>query len=385
VRGNTAGQLLRPESITLPEALKTAGYATAIVGKWGIGHPPPPDDPLRHGFDHAYGYVNMWHAHNFFPEFLYRNGQRERLPGNITDHTLGFDHMPEGTGVAAVRVTYAPQMIEQEAMSFLVANRERPFFLFLALNLPHNNGEKAKATGDGSEVFDLGEFADRDWPPVERGFARMVQYVDLTVGQIMARLRELGLDETTLVVFDSDNGAYGGGGHDVEFFDSNGPFRGYKRDLYEGGIRAPMIARWPGRIQPGTVSDHMNAMWDLYPTFCEVAGASVPDGLDGISFLPTLLGRPDQKQHDRLYWEFHEQGGKQAARVGNWKIVATHLNDGRGPVFELFDLATDPGETTDLAAVHPTRIAALKTVLMAEHRPLPGAELFRAPPAAPSP
>jgi arylsulfatase A-like enzyme len=371
VRGNSDGQHLDPARTTLAEALRDVGYTTAIIGKWGVGEPLPVDDPKRHGFEHAYGYVNMFHAHNFFPEFLYRNGTREPLPANILDRSLPFNHMPEGTGVAKVRGTYAPHLIEQDAMNFLVTHRERPFFLYLALNLPHNNGEKAKTTGDGSEVYDYGEFADRDWPPVERGFARMVQYVDLTVGHIMARLRELGLDESTLVVFSSDNGAYGGGGHDVEFFDSNGPFRGYKRDLYEGGIRAPLIARWPGRVPHGTVSDHINAAWDLFPTFAEIAGASVPADLDGISLVPTLLGKPGQRQHAHLYWEFHEQGGKQAVRAGDWKAVRLNLTNDQPEKFELFNLATDPAETHDLAAAHPAVTDALQAILVAAHQPLP--------------
>ncbi len=368
VRGNGNGQQLDSTRTTLPEALKAAGYTTAIIGKWGVGEPLPVDDPQRHGFDHAYGYVNMFHAHNFFPEFLYRNGTKEPLPANLLDRSLPFNHMPEGTGVAKVKGTYAPHLIEQDAMNFIVTHRDQPFFLYLALNLPHNNGEKARATGDGSEVFDLGEFADRDWPPVERGFARMVQYVDLTVGQIMARLRELGLDENTLVIFDSDNGAYGGG-HNVEFFDSNGPFRGFKRDLYEGGIRAPMIARWPGRIQPGTVSDHINAAWDLFPTFAEIAGAPVPADLDGISFLPTLLGKPGQKKHDHLYWEFYEGVGSQAVRAGDWKAVRLNLANDKPEKLELYDLATDPSETRDLAATQPEIANRLRALMSTSHRP----------------
>lgn len=379
VRGNGKGQQLRPERTTLPEALQAAGYTTAIIGKWGVGEPLPVDDPQRHGFNHAYGYVNMFHAHNFFPEFLYRNGAKELLPANILDRSLPFNHMPEGTGVAKVAGTYAPHLIEQDAMNFIVTHRDRPFFLYLALNLPHNNGEKAKTTGDGTEVFDLGEFANQDWPPVERGFARMVQYVDLTVGQIMARLRELGLDENTLVVFDSDNGAYDGGGHNVEFFDSNGPFRGFKRDLYEGGIRAPMLARWPGRIQPGTVSDHLNAAWDLFPTFAEIAGAPVPADLDGISLLPTLLGKPGQKQHDHLYWEFYEQGGKQAVRAGDWKAVRLNLNNDQPEKFELYNLATDPAETRNLAAEQLERVAHLRALMSRSHRPHPISKFSKQP------
>jgi arylsulfatase A-like enzyme len=371
VRGNQPPHLSDPDVITLPETLQAAGYTTAVIGKWGVGHPPPPDDPLRHGFDYAYGYINMWHAHNCFPEFLYRNGVREILPGNVTDHTLGFDSLPEGTGVAQTKVTYAPDLIEADALRFIATHTNTPFFLYLALNLPHNNGEAAKALGDGCEVPDYGAFADPDWPVVERGFARMVQYVDLTVGRIVAQLHKSGLEDNTLIVFDSDNGPYAGGGHNVEFFDSNGPLRGAKRDLYEGGIRAPFIARWPGRIQAGTVSDHINAMWDLYPTFCEAAGATVPGGLDGVSILPTLLGTEGQKEHDHLYWEFHEQGGKQAVRQGRWKAVRTHLKDAQPMQTELFDLSQDPGETRDLATERPDVLRDLNVLMQEAHRPNP--------------
>ncbi len=379
VRGNSAGQLLRPETITLPEALKAAGYTTAITGKWGIGEPPPLDDPLRHGFDSAYGYVNMYHAHNFFPEFLIRNGRKEPLVGNVTDHTLGFDKMPEGTGVAKVKVTYAPNEIEREALAFLDAHRAKPFFLYVALNLPHNNGELAKTTGDGCEVPDYGEFANREWPQVERGFARMVQLADLTVGRILDKVKELGLDENTLIVFSSDNGPYGGGGHNHEFFDSNGELRGYKRDLYEGGIRVPFLARWPGKIKPASTSPHVSAMWDLYPTFCELTGAKTPAGLDGISFAATLLGQGTQARHEYLYWEFYEVGGSQAVRQGDWKAVRLNLTNNKPEVFELYDLATDLGETRNVAAANPEIARRLRSLMTAAHRPHSVAKFTKSP------
>lgn len=362
VRGNSAGQLLRPETITLPEALKAAGYTTAITGKWGIGEPPPLDDPLRHGFDSAYGYVNMYHAHNFFPEFLIRNGRKEPLVGNVTDHTLGFDKMPDGTGVAKVKVTYAPNEIEREALAFLDAHRAKPFFLYVALNLPHNNGELAKTTGDGCEVPDYGEFANRDWPQVERGFARMVQLADLTVGRILDKVKELGLDENTLIVFSSDNGPYGGGGHNHEFFDSNGELRGYKRDLYEGGIRTPLIAWGPGNVTPGTCPTPV-AFWDLLPTFAELAHLPTPE-TDGISFAPALRAQPIPPR-PYLYWEFHEGGFKRALRLGDWKgVKLTPKAD-----LELYDLATDPAEANNIAPAHPEIVAQIEKILTEARTP----------------
>ena len=371
VRGNQPPQLTDRSLKLLPAVLRDGGYATGIVGKWGVGDPPLPDDPLRCGFDYAYGYVNMWHAHNFFPEFLYRNGVKETLPGNKLDPAYPFPKLPEGTGVAKDRAIFAPDLIERDALDFIRRNQSRRFFLFISLNLPHNNGEAAQALGDGCEVPDYGEFAGRDWPVVERGFARMSQFVDLTVGRVMEQLKKLGLEENTLLLFSSDNGAYGGGNHDVEFFDSNGALRGYKRDLYEGGIRVPLIVRWPGRVAAGSTNDHVSAMWDLFPTFCDVAGSGSPSGLDGISMLPTLLSRKEQKQHEALYWEFHEQGGSQAVRQGNWKAVRTHIKDSQPEQFELFNLAADPGEKMDLAGQHPEIARRLREWMTRSRQPHP--------------
>jgi len=379
VRGNGPGQLLRAADTVLPEALKAVGYTTGIVGKWGVGEPPPPDDPNRHGFDHAFGYVNMFHAHNFFPEFLIRNGVKEPLPGNVTDHTLGFDNMPEGTGVAKTKVTYAPLVLERDALTFIENNRGHPFFLYYALNLPHNNGEAAKAFGDGCEVPDHGEFANREWAGVEKGFARQMQYVDDTVGRVMSKLKELGLDENTLVVFSSDNGPYGGGNHNHEFFDSNGTLRGLKRDLYEGGIRVPFIVRWPGKIKPASTSGHISAMWDLYPTFCDIAGTRAPSGIDGISFLPTLTGQGKQIHHDYLYWEFYEGVGSQAVRQGDWKAVLLNLNNDRPEKFELYNLATDPGETRDVSAQHSEVARRLRNIMEEAHTPHPTVSFSKIP------
>jgi arylsulfatase A-like enzyme len=377
VRGNQPPHLTPSDVITLPKALKPVGYVSAVIGKWGVGHFPEPDDPMRCGFDHAFGYVNMWHAHNCFPEFLYRDGLRIELEGNRLDSDHPFDHLPEGTGVAADRAVFAPDLIEAEALAFIEANRNGPFFLYLALNLPHTNGEAARALGDGNEVPDYGLFADRDdWSDADKGFARMVQDVDDTVGRVSAQLERLGLTEQTLLVFSSDNGPHLGGGHDTDYFDSNGILRGHKRDLYEGGLRVPLIARWPGHIQAGSTSDHVSAMWDLMPTFCEAAGTVPPEGLDGISILPTLIGQGKQLTHHHLYWEFYEQGGKQAVLQGNWKAVKTHVRDDEPVVLELFNLKTDPTETQNLVDAHPE--IALRLVLLMEeaHEPIETMSLF---------
>lgn len=384
VRGNQpGGQLLRAEETTLPEVLKRAGYITGMAGKWGVGHPPPADDPLKHGFDQSFGYINMWHAHNFYPEFLYRNGRREAISGNVTDTTYDYNRyhpngMPEGTGVAKVKAQHTHPLFEGDALQFIEANRDTAFFLYLTLNIPHANNEAGYFLGDGMEVPDYGLYAEKDWPDPEKGFAAMIDLIDGTVGRISQKISELELDESTLIIFTSDNGPHQEGGHQADFFDSNGPLRGSKRDLYEGGIRMPTLARWPGKIAAGSTTDHISAFWDVLPTFCELAGVETPDAIDGISFLPTLLGETDrQQQHSYLYWEFYEAGGKQAVLEGDWKLVKLHLRDpSREVVTELYHLSDDLGETHDLARDNPEKVKQLEQYLQAAHTPFAGISLF---------
>ena len=369
VRGNQPPHLTDPNRVTVAETLRDAGYATAAIGKWGVGHPPPLEDPQRHGFDHFFGYINMWHAHNAFPPFLYRNGERVELAGNEFDPAHPFPDKPEGTGVALNPTTFAPDLIEDEAVAFIRDHQSAPFFLYLALNLPHNNGEARRAIGDGQQAPPTGEFADRvGWSEPDRGFARMIRHIDNTVGRISTELDALGLSENTVLIFGSDNGPHEND-RDPERFDCNGPLRGTKRDLSEGGVRVPLIVRWPGEVAAGAVSDHVNAMWDFFPTFAEIAGAPIPSDLDGISFLPTLRGRSDQPQHGYLYWEFHEQGGKQAVRRGPWKAVRTHIKDDQPEVFELFNLDDDLGETTNLASTRPDIAVELRALMTEAHAP----------------
>ena len=379
VRGNQpGGQLLQDDEITLAEVLKTGGYSTAIIGKWGVGHPPPADDPMRNGFDHAYGYINMWHAHNFYPEFLYKNGQKVALPGNVTDMSFNYPvDMPEGAGVAKEKGTYVLYEFEKDAMQFIEAHQHSPFFLYLALNMPHANNEAGRFLKDGMEVPDYGQFEQENWPNPEKGFAQMIHLIDETVGKITHKVASLDLDDQTLIIFTSDNGPHQEGEHKVDFFDSNGKLRGMKRDLYEGGIRVPMIARWPGKIQPDSKTDLLSAFWDVLPTFCEIAGLDVPEGIDGISFLPTLTGKGKQEKHNYLYWEFYEQGGKQAIREGNWKYVKLNVRDPEKAVFaELYDLEADISETTNLAQQHPEVVIRLERQMEEAHRPHPLVKLF---------
>lgn len=374
VRGNGEA-LLGDGDITVAAVLRDADYATGCFGKWGVGNPPPRDDPNRRGFDEFYGYVNMFHAHNFYPPFLIRNGQLERLD-NITKEEWLIDGRQEGgpkegAGVAKVKKQYAPDLIVEEALKFIEKHRDGPFFLYHALNTPHanNEGGNDKEQRDGMEVPDYGEYASKDWPNPEKGFASMISNMDRDVGRVLAKLAELGIAEKTLVIFSSDNGPHQEGRHEMEFFDSNGELRGKKRDLYEGGIRVPTIAWWPGTIKAGRVTDQLSGFQDFLPTAADLAGAKWIDGLDGISLAGLLTGEGGHGKHDYLYWEFQEQGGKRAVVTGRWKAVRLNTDaDPDGPV-ELYDLSTDPGEENDVADRHPEVVEVMRAHFAAAHRP----------------
>lgn len=353
VRGNAPAQLMGDAEPTIAKVMKSAGYKTGCIGKWGIGHPPPPDDPQRKGFDYFYGYVNMWHAHNLYPEFLYRNGEKVFLNNKlqVTDGKNPWEKSPEGTGVAEVKNDYVHNLFDSEALSFIEKNRNEKFFLMLAYNVPHANNEKSP---DGMEVPDYYEFEGRDWPSQEKGFAAMMRNIDNSMGMIFSKLKELKIDENTMVIFCSDNGPHQEGGHSAEFFNSNGDYRGTKRDFYDGGVRTPFIVRWPGTIIPGSKSDHLAAFWDVLPTFCELTGIEKPADTDGISFLPSILGHEQTVKHEYLYWEFFEQGGKQAILKGNWKAIRLNVRgEADQQIFELYDLSSDPEEKTNIADQHP--------------------------------
>lgn len=357
---NNRPAVLQPSDVTIAERLSEAGYRTGCFGKWGVGNPPPLDDPNRMGFDDFYGYISMWHAHNFYPEFLIENGKKVPLENEVPDGKWKDD----GRGVATVRKQYAPNLITEHALDFIRKHQEEPFFLYFAMNVPHANNEAGKK---GMEVPDWGEFADRDWPDPEKGFAAMIRNIDRDVGAVLELLRELEIDRKTLVIFTSDNGPHQEGGHKADFFDSNGPLRGIKRDLYDGGIRVPMIAWWPGTIAPRRTSDHISAFYDMMPTFCELAGVESPEWTDGISLLPTLLGHTDrQREHEFLFWQFDAVGGKQAVRLGPWKGVRTEtMNHPDGPI-ELFHIVDDIAEENDVASRHPEVVAEIQKIMERE-------------------
>ena len=359
IRGNDRVPL-RPSDVTVAQLLKGAGYTTGIVGKWGLGEPETTGIPNRKGFDYWFGYLNQAHAHNYYPEYLWRNEEKVPLANEVTP-------VKPPSGVATKRVQYSHDLFAADALKFVEQNKDKPFFLYLAYTIPHANNEAGK---QGMEVPSYGPYADKDWPDPQKGHAAMITRMDGDIGRLFARLKALGLDNKTLVLFASDNGPHKEGGADPNFNDSNGPLRGTKRDMYEGGIRVPLIARWPGKIQAGTGTNHVSAFWDFLPTCCEVAGVKPPTGIDGVSYLPTLLGKPRQQgKHPYLYWEFHEQGKKQAVRMGSWKGVRLNAaKEPDGPI-ELYDLATDLGEERNVAEEHPEMVRKIAEIMIAARTP----------------
>lgn len=359
IRGN-AKLNLRPEDVTVAEVLKKAGYTNGLCGKWGLGHEGSTGVPTRKGFDYFYGYLDQSHAHNYYPTFLVRNEKRVKLR-NVVPNERKY-----GQGVATKKVDYSADLIANEALEFIDRNKDRPFFLFFSSTLPHANNE---ARNEGMEIPDLGEFKNKDWPEPQKGLAAMITKLDSDVGRVMERLKKHGIDEHTLVIFTSDNGPHSEGGNNSRYFDSNGPLRGQKRDLYEGGIRVPTIVRWPGKASPGTTSDHIGYFGDLLATADDVAGVKDVPETDGVSFLPSILGKADeQKQHDYLYWEFYERGSAQAVRMGKWKGVVKPLG---GKNVELYDLTQDLGERKDVAEDHPDVVAKIQKAMKESHEPSP--------------
>ncbi len=365
VRGNSGKtnpmpQTIRTEDVTVAEVLKEAGYATGLIGKWGLSEENSIGHPNKKGFDYFFGYLNQHHAHNYYPEFLIRNESRVYLE-NIVPGEGDY-----GRGWASVKKQYSHDLMAEDTLTWLDEHKDKPFFLYLAFTLPHANNEGTRGTGNGQEVPEYGLYKNTDWTEPNKGQAAMITRLDRDVGRIMEKLKRLGLDKKTIVFFTSDNGNHKEGGNDPEFFDANGPLLGMKRDLYEGGIRVPFIVRWPGKIKRGTTSDHIGYFGDLMATLADLSGGKAPSGLDSISFLPSLLGKDkEQQQHDYLYWEFYEQGGKTAVRSGNWKAIRLGFGD-KVPV-ELYDLSKDLAEENNIADKHPDVVAKMKELLAKAH------------------
>ena len=344
VRGNARAPL-EPGDRTVAEVLKATGYATGLCGKWGLGEADSTGHPNKKGFDFFFGYLNQHHAHNYYPDFLWQNAEKVTLPNVVANN------------VASKKVVYSPDLITKEALGFIESNRDRPFFLYFAPTLPHANNEAKK---EGMEIPSDAPYTAEKWPQPQKNHAAMITRLDTDVGRLLDKLKELKLDENTIVFFSSDNGPHREGGGDPTFFHSSGPLRGIKRSLTEGGIRVPMLVRWPGHVKPGT-SDLVWAFWDFLPTAAELAGAKSPAGLDGQSAAPVLLGTGTVKPHEFLYWEFHESGSKQAVRTGDWKAIRNKL----GERLELYDLSKDLGEKDDVAAEHPDVVAKVEAYLKA--------------------
>ncbi len=368
IRGNfeirPEGQMPLPaESLTVAEILQENGYATGAFGKWGLGFPGSEGDPTNQGFDVFYGYNCQRIAHNYYPYHLWSNREKVVLEGNLL-----HDGKHEGV--------YAPDVIQEQTIDFIKDNKDRPFFLFVPHVIPHAElfaPDRYMARFRGKLLPELHYEGVDDGPNFRNGpygsqpeshaaFAAMVTMLDDHVGQILDTLKALDIEKNTLVIFTSDNGAHKEGGADPDYFNSNGPFRGYKRDLYDGGIRVPMLARWPGKIAPGGTTDHLSAFWDFLPTVCELTGIEAPEGLDGISFAPSLLGAGTQAEHSHLFWAFYERGGRIAVRKGDWKLVKYDLDEDPNAAWELYDLANDVGETRDLASRHPEVVAELSAI-----------------------
>jgi arylsulfatase A len=375
IRGNREiqpeGQFPLPAgTLTIPVLMKDAGYVTGAFGKWGLGYPGSEGDPLNQGFDVFFGYNCQRMAHRYYPEYLWDNDRKYCLEGNDWYNT----------------VTYAPDVIHERTLDFIKNNADTSFFLFIPSLIPH-----AEVLAPDDEILRSyrGLFDERPWegvpygserPGMQPGFrgytsqdeprahhAAMITRLDRQVGDILDLLDKLGIAGNTFMIFTSDNGPHSEGGHDPSYFNSSGGLRGQKRDLYEGGIRVPTIAWWPGIIAPGTRSGHISAFWDMMPTYAELAGIEMPGNLDGISMVAELTGRGDQQEHEYLYWEFLERGGKQAVLFGNWKAVKLNMGNDPSVKPELYDLCADPGEQNDISAYYP-EIVRYADSLMKESR-----------------
>lgn len=357
VRGNKGVQgeqgsfdLHLPESeTTVAELFKEKGYATMCVGKWGLGGPGTTGSPINKGFDYFFGYLSQGAAHRYYPDYLYENEEKVWLGGKVYSHFA----------------------IMEKGLDFIRTHKETPFFAYFAITPPHADldyPDLSQYDGQFEEktfISEKGKGFKTQMKP-RAAYASMVSEVDNNVGQILALLDELGLKENTLVIFSSDNGVHCVGGHDPEYFNSNGPYRGYKRDLYEGGIHVPFIVSWPAVIDKPRVTEHTSTFWDFLPTVCDLIEVPTPDGIDGISYLPVLKDRESsQRKHDYLYYEFYEQGGKQAILKDGWKLILLNMDDQDRLVEELYFIKEDIGEKYNLIDLHPGKAEELRKLVSA--------------------
>ncbi len=373
------------ETFTLGELLQDVGYQTGLVGKWGLGAPGTEGTPNRQGFDFFFGYNCQRQAHNLYPTHLWKNEKREFLGNSLMiPHSNSLDSVDmynEKAYADFIQPDYAPEKMIHEALSFIDTNKDKPFFLYFASPLPHlplqapdDLVKKYRRIIGDEEPYPGGEgYFPSQYPRAT--YAAMIECLDIQVGQILSKIDEAGLSENTIIMFSSDNGpTYNTGGVDPHYFNSAGPFKtgkGWgKGYVHEGGIRVPMIVKWPGVVKESTTSDHVSAFWDVLPTIADIVDYDVPNSVDGKSFLPELMGKSDQEKHSYLYWEFPSYGGQQAARMGKWKAVRKEIQQGNTSI-ELFDLENDPQEQYDVASDFPEVAKAMEGILTEAHTPSP--------------
>lgn len=339
---------LASEEITVAEILKTKGYKTACIGKWGLGGPQSEGHPNNQGFDYFFGYLGQGHAHNYYPDFLFENGNKTWL-----DHKV-----------------YSHDMIMGKALDFIRDNAGDKFFLFLTPTIPHADldvPELGEYDGKFKETPFINKSKDgkgyKTQMKPRAAYAAMVSRLDRGISRLITLLKEKGIYDNTLIIFSSDNGVHAEGGHDPEYFDSNSIYRGKKRDLYEGGIHTPFVAQWPGHIKAGSTSGHVSSFWDFLPTVCEITGADIPEDTDGISYLPSLTDSGKQKQHKYLYYEFHEKGGKRAIIRNGWKLVELNSKTPEKAYYELYDLNTDISEQDNIISENMKIAKKLKKIM----------------------
>jgi arylsulfatase A len=360
---------MEPGTVTAAQLLKQAGYATAIVGKWGLGMPEDHSSPLDFGFDHHYGYLCQGMAHTFYPPYLWRDDKQEPLVGNPA-YAFGQRAPIELSGKV-----YSQDVMAEDALHWVRQHKDAPFFLYLTFTTPHvslqvpdDSLDEYRGKWPETPVTNSKHYANHPTP--RAAYAAMITRMDREIGRLMALVKELNLDDQTLVFFASDNGAvFPLSGTDPEFFQSTGSLRGYKQELYEGGIRTPFLARWPGHVHAGATSDLLGAFWDMLPTLCDLAGTPAPSDIDGLSIAPTLLGQSGQKLHEYLYWEYQSQGRSQAVRFGDWKAVRNNVSKAPQATPELYNLASDPSEQTNVADQHPNVVAKAVAFMKDAHRP----------------
>ncbi len=360
------GQLPLPEAeITVAELLKTKGYVNGMVGKWGLGTENSSGDPLQQGFDFFYGYLDQVRAHNYYPEYLLRNHEKEYL-GNEVQYLDSAAWHGGAASVTTKKVNYSHDFFTTEALDFIETHQDTSFFLYLPYTIPHASG-----AGQGSEIMevpDVGKYDNESWPKSSKAYAAMVSRLDKDVGSIVEKVKSLGLQNNTLIIFTSDNGPMAESIEGItKLLNSNGDLRGGKRDMYEGGIRVPFIASWPNHIKQGTVSDELTAFWDFLPTVGDLVSIKIPSEANGISYLPTLLGKP-QPEHKYLYWEFPAPNDyKIAVRAGKWKGIKSYAKEDASVQWELYDLSEDAGETKNRADQQPEVISQMNEIINESH------------------